>query len=70
MIDKTKNEQAALEAALKPVSEYVGEIGFNVPVGNYSKKQILTLVEVAVTAFQNHLQNIHQTDFFDDEIPF
>ncbi|MDX1950295.1 MAG: DUF6511 domain-containing protein [Rickettsiales bacterium] len=69
MINKTKNEQLAVEAALKPVAEYVGEIGFNVPVGNYSKQQILGLIEVVVTAFQDSLIKA-SSDFIDDDIPF
>jgi hypothetical protein len=70
MINKTKNEQLAVEAVVKPLAEYVGEIGFNVPVGNYSKQQILTLIEVVVTAFQENLKSSASDDFIDDDIPF
>ena len=55
MVDPTKLEQAAIAAALAPLGEYVGSIGMNRPVEDYSCAEVLTLIEVVVTAFQDHL---------------
>jgi hypothetical protein len=51
MIDLTKNEKDAIESALKPVGEYVAEIGMDRPLSNYSREEVLCLIEVAVTAY-------------------
>lgn len=64
MTDPTDLEKAAFTAALAPLGEYVGSIGMQRPLADYSKEEVLTLIEVAVTAYQNHMANIN------DEIPF
>ena len=55
MVDPTELEQAAIAAALAPLGEYVGSIGMDRPLADYSRKEVLTLIEVVVTAFQDHL---------------
>ena len=43
-----------MAAALGPLGEYVG-IGMDRPLADYSREEVLTLIEVVVTAFQDHL---------------
>ena len=40
MIDLTKNEKEAIESALKPVGEYVAEIGMDRPLSSYSREEV------------------------------
>ena len=56
MIDLTKMEKEAIEATLKPLGEYVGEIGMDRPVSSYSREEVLCLIEVAVTSYQDFMQ--------------
>ncbi len=56
MIDLTKNEKEAIESALKPLGEYVTEIGMDRPVSSYSREEVLCLIEVAVTAYFDFIQ--------------
>lgn len=56
MIDLTKNEKEAIESALKPVGEYVAEIGMDRPLSSYSREEVLCLIEVAVTAYFDFMQ--------------
>ncbi len=63
MTDATDLERAAMAATLAPLGEYVGSIGMHRPMADYSKQEVLTLVEVVVTAYQ-HYFNTH------DDIPF
>ena len=44
-----------MAAALGPLGEYVGSIGMDRPLADYSREEVLTLIEVVVTAFQDHL---------------
>jgi hypothetical protein len=55
VVDPTELEQAAMAAALVPLGEYVAEIGMHRPLADYSREEVLTLIEVVVTAFQDHL---------------
>jgi hypothetical protein len=55
VVDPTELEQAAMAAALAPLGEYVGSIGMDRPLADYSREDVLTLIEVVVTAFQDHL---------------
>lgn len=56
MVDPTDLEKAAMAAALVPLGEYVASIGMDRPLSAYSREEALTLIEVAVTAFQDHLR--------------
>jgi Family of unknown function (DUF6511) len=55
MIDATVTERAAMAAALHPLGEFVAQVGLERPLAEYTREQILTLVEVVVDAFQAHL---------------
>ena len=65
MTDATDLEKAAMTAALVPMGEYVGSIGMQRPLADYKKEEVLTLIEVVITAYQNHMANA-----FSDDIPF
>ena len=55
MIDATVTERAAMAAALHPLGEFVAEVGLEKPLADYTRDQILTLVEVIVDAYHDHL---------------
>jgi hypothetical protein len=55
MIDATVTERAAMAAALHPLGEFVAEVGLGKPLADYTRDQILTLVEVVVDAYHEHL---------------
>ncbi|MEO5363488.1 MAG: DUF6511 domain-containing protein [Magnetococcus sp. DMHC-8] len=65
MTDASALEQAAMAAALPPLGEYVGSIGMHRPLADYSKQEVLGLVEVVITAFQCYMATAN-----DDDIPF
>lgn len=52
MIDKQPCEEAAMAAVLPLLGEIVAEIGMNKPLSAYSRAEVLTLIEVVVTAYQ------------------
>ena len=62
MIDLTKNEKEAIESALKPLGEYVAEIGMDRPLSNYTREEVLCLIEVAVTAYFDFMQSREAED--------
>ncbi|MBF0182385.1 MAG: hypothetical protein HQM03_20405 [Magnetococcales bacterium] len=64
MTDATNLEKAAMAAALRPLGEYVASIGMQRPLADYTREEVLTLIEVAVTAFQDYFRKNN------DEIPF
>lgn len=55
MIDPTREEKKAIEAVLQPLGECVTEIGMHLPLQDYTRDQVLTLIEVVVTAYQDYL---------------
>ena len=48
-------EQMAMTATLASMKEYVGAIGMNRPLADYSREEALSLIEVVITAFQYYL---------------
>ncbi|MBF0437398.1 MAG: hypothetical protein HQL77_18825 [Magnetococcales bacterium] len=62
MVDATNLEKAAMAAALKPLGEFVGSIGMNRPLSDYSKNEVLVLIEVIVSAYQNHMAKTDPND--------
>lgn len=60
MIDPTELERAAMQAALGPLGDYVASIGMDRPLADYSRVEVLTLIEVAVTAYQEHMVEAHE----------
>jgi hypothetical protein len=45
MTDPSEMETAAMGACLSPLGEYVGSIGMGRPLADYSRQEVLTLVE-------------------------
>ena len=64
VIDATDLERAAMAAALPPLGEYVGSIGMHRPLAAYTKQEVLTLIDVVVTAYQDYFIK------HNDDIPF
>ncbi|ABK45262.1 hypothetical protein Mmc1_2769 [Magnetococcus marinus MC-1] len=65
MVDATELEKAAMAAALPSLGEYVASIGMQRPLAEYSKEEVLTMVEVIITAYQEYMASAKP-----DEIPF
>lgn len=55
MIDPSKQEKQAMEATIQPLAEIVTEIGIHLPLQDYTRDQILTVIEVVITAYQDYL---------------
>ncbi len=55
MIDATETEKAAMGAALRPLGDYVAQLGLQRPLADYTRDEILTLVEVVIDAYQDSL---------------
>ena len=55
MIDATETERAAMAAALRPLGDYVAQLGLQRPLADYTRDDILTLVEIVIDAYQDHL---------------
>jgi hypothetical protein len=71
MIDPTEAEQAALRSTVKPVAEIMEEIGWQTQFANLSEQQVLTLIDVAVTNFQDALREyVAANSAADPEVPF
>ena len=60
MIDPSDMELAAMQACLLPLGEYVGAIGMERPLSDYSREEVLTLIDVVVTAYQNQMIEEHE----------
>ena len=71
MVDPTEAEQAAIRSAMKPVAEIMEEIGWQTRLVDLSEQQVLTLIEVAVTGFQDALREYTAAiPAADPEVPF
>lgn len=71
MVDPTLAEQAAIRSTMKPVAEIMEEIGWQTRLADLSEQQVLTLIEVTVTGYQDALRECvaaHSTT--DPEVPF
>ncbi len=60
MIDPSDMELTAMASCLAPLGEYVGSIGMQRPLADYSKDEVLMLIDVVVTAFQEHMRVEHE----------
>ena len=60
MIDPSEMEVAAMKACLQPLGEYVGEIGMQRPLAEYTREEVLTLIETVVTAYQDRMLEEHE----------
>lgn len=60
MIDPSDMELAAMRACMSPLGEYVGSIGMERPLADYTREEVLTLIEVVVTAYQDQMIEEHE----------
>ena len=60
MIDPSDMELAAMRACLSPLGEYVGSIGMERPLADYTREEVLTLIDVVVTAYQDQMLEEHE----------
>lgn len=69
MIDLTRKEKDSIESALKPLGEYVAEIGMDRPLSSYSREEVLCLIEVAVTAYQDSMRQKEEASNLMEDLP-
>jgi hypothetical protein len=60
MIDPSDMELAAMRACLSPLGEYVGSIGMERPLADYTRDEVLTLIDVVVTTYQDQMIEEHE----------
>ncbi|MFZ6813722.1 DUF6511 domain-containing protein [Undibacterium sp. Rencai35W] len=60
MIDPSELELAALQSCLAPLGDYVGAIGMDRPLADYSKREVQGLVETIVSAYQEYMIDAHE----------
>lgn len=60
MIDPSDMEDTAMGACLQPLGEFVGAIGMNRPLASYSRAEVLSLIDVVVTAYQGQMTAEHE----------
>lgn len=65
VIDPTHNESAAMEAVLPVLGEYVASLGLERPLADYSREEILRLVDVVLTAYFDNIRELTP-----DDVPF
>ena len=70
MIDPSETEIAAMRACLVPLGEYVGSIGMQRPLADYGRDEVLMLIEVVVTAYQDHMVAEHERMAAKDRVFF
>jgi hypothetical protein len=69
MVDLSEQECAAIRAAMRPLGEIMGEIGWSTRLQDLTEPQVLTLIEVVVGAFQDAMRAIAHTQPT-EELPF
>jgi hypothetical protein len=60
MIDPTETEQAAMRACLGPLGGYVAALGLDKPLADYTRDQVLGLIDLVVTTYQDHMVTGHE----------
>jgi len=60
MIDPSDLEIAAMQSCLAPLGEYVGSIGMQRPLADYSRQEVLMLIDIVVTAYQDRMLHEHE----------
>ena len=64
-MNRTDLEQQAFESTLTPLSDYVVNVGLEKNIAQYTKVEILGLVETILNAYHHNLQTLYK-----NEIPF
>ena len=65
VVNQTALEQKAAASVLNPLADYVMQVGMDKGLGDYSKAEMLGLVDTVLEAYHSHLQELYQ-----DEVPF
>ena len=60
MIDPSEMERAAMGSCLLPLWDCIEKFGSTRPLAAYSKEEVLVLVEVVVTAYQQYMTEEHE----------
>lgn len=60
MIDPSELELAALQSCLAPLGDYVGAIGMDRPLVDYSKREVQGLIETIINAYQEYMIDAHE----------
>ena len=60
MIDPSEMEIASMRQCLKAFGEAAGEIGFEKPLGAYSEKEALRVIEAIVTCYTDAMVDGHE----------
>jgi len=71
VIDKRVIERQALESVLRPLAEMVLEIGIDKPLADYSRAEVLSMVECIVDGYQAYMEKkLHEIyeEYF--EVPY
>ena len=64
MIDPSEMELASMRQCLKAFGEAAGEIGFEKPLGTYSEKEALRVIDAIVTCYTDAMVGAHETTKF------
>ena len=62
MVDPSERERVAIRATVKLVAEIMEEIGWRTQLIDLSETQVLTLIEVAVSGYQDAMHATARTD--------
>jgi hypothetical protein len=54
MIARSAAEESGLAAALAPLGEYIVAVGKHKPLADYTRDEVLALVEIVVIAVDKH----------------
>jgi len=60
MIDPSEMEQAAMATCLGPLGDYVAVLGLDTPLSGYTKDQVLGLIDVVITTYQDRMVAGHE----------
>jgi hypothetical protein len=60
MIDPSDMEIAAMQSCLAPLGEYVSFIGIQRPLADYSRDEVLGLIDVVITNYQECMLDEHE----------
>lgn len=60
VIDPSEMETESMHSALVPLGEFVGSIGMDRPFSQYSKAEVLRLIEVVIDAYQGSMLTKHE----------
>jgi hypothetical protein len=64
MVDPTELEVASLRQCLKAFGEVAGEIGFDKPLGGYSEREALRVIDAIVTRYTDAMVGAHEASKF------